>query len=87
MINKSYIFSNTFNFNFNLCYFKGLNLDDSENDFNKNRHQLQLDLHNNHNYDVDFIIPHCNKSIGTKKPFLERHPIQPLESNGKQMHF
>lgn len=61
--------------------------DDSENDFNKNRQQLQLDLDNNQNYDVDFIIPDCKESIGTKKAFLERYPIQPLGSNGKQMPF
>lgn len=48
---------------------------------------MQLDLHNNHNYDVDFIIPDCKESIGTKKAFLERHPIQPLGTNGKQMPF
>ncbi|XP_025203525.1 uncharacterized protein LOC112600503 [Melanaphis sacchari] len=64
-----------------------LNFDDSENDFNKKRQQLQLDLHNNLNYDVDFIILDCKESIGTKKAFLERHPIQPLGSNGKQMPF
>ncbi|XP_060873035.1 uncharacterized protein LOC132946929 [Metopolophium dirhodum] len=65
----------------------GLNSDDNDNDFNENRQQLQLDLHNNHNYDVDFIIPDCKESIGTKKAFLERHPIQPLGTNGKQMPF
>ncbi|KAL4143955.1 hypothetical protein QTP88_006203 [Uroleucon formosanum] len=65
----------------------GLNFDDSENDFNKNRRQLQLDLHSNQNYDVDFITPDCKECIGTKKAFLERHPIQPIGSNGKQIPF